>query len=242
MIDAAINASHYILLNKKKGTEGLTSPVSYYPEESNRIKDSLQFYYEEYLANSGNTLLDIKTLIFPIVLSDFLSLEINIGTVPVPHWVSPTQTNKKDRSEIVDNTFLRPQNNGWPTIYFTYSGGVIEVNLPLGMSMSQVRIGYLRFPNNVSSGINVAHGDLAVNGKSVIITSPKAVYASVIKLRGEVVTMSNKTDFTFGNGCYDYSEIDIDPTIIDIVANMAASSIANLRAGNLNIGNAKQDQ
>jgi hypothetical protein len=229
-------------LNQKKGTEGLSGPVSYYPEESNRLRDSLKYYYEEYLVATGNVKLDISNAISPIKLSDFLSLEINIGTVGVPKWILPTQLNKKDRSEISDNTFLKPQNNGWAVIYYTYYNGSVEIFLPLGTTISQIRIGYLRFPLQVSSGINVSHGDLSVNGKSVIITSQKAVYDSVIKLRGEVVIMTDKTDFTFGSGCYDYSETDIDPTIIDMVANMAASSIANMRAGNLSVGNTRQEQ
>lgn len=240
MLDSAINASHSIVLNQKKGTEGLTSPVSYYPEESNRIKDSLRYYYKESATVTGSLSLNITIAVLPFLLSDFLNVEINVGSVGVPKWITPIPINKKDKSEINGNTFLKPQNQGWPVFYFTYSGGILEFLLPGGTGIVEVKIGYLRFPVYVFSGIHVQKSDFSVSGKTVIVTSPKAIYGGVVKMRGEEIENADFASLTLGDVCYDYSIVDIDPNTIDLIASMSATSIANLRAGNLNIGNTKE--
>jgi len=235
MLDVALNIAHITILNQKKGIEGLSAPVSYYPEESNRLKDSLKYYYEDRIFTDVDLSFDVDSNFSTIIVSELLSVQINKGSHGVPSWITPTPIDKKDETEIAGNTFIKPRNGGWLTSYFSYAGGLIEFFLPAGLSISEKRIGILRHPGEVNSGLTVHQTDFTQDGKTVIVTSPKAIINGTIRLRSEVVVIATSNLLTSGDVCYDYLTVDIDPTIIDTVSQMAAQIISSGRFGNLSI-------
>lgn len=238
MLDAVLNTSHISILNQKIGLEGFSSsPV--FPEENVRIKDSLGYYYKTVVVNSSNHKLNILVNLSllnvrPLML--LLDLEVNIGTIGSPNWVIPSPINTKDKTELNGNTFLAPKSTVWNTTYFTYSGGFIELFLGTGISIVQYKIGYLKLPIPLSFGIMKSYSDMQTDNTMVLVSSPRVIYDSIVKFRGEEFEVLNNQLLTTGEVFTDYSTVDVDPKIVDLLSSMSASAIANMRMGVLNSG------
>ena len=238
MLDAALNTSHISILNQKIGLEGFSS-AGYYPEENTRIKDSLGYYYKSIIINTSNHKLNIPanlSLLNEPLLMLFLDLEVNIGTIGNPNWITPSPVNAKDKTELIGNTFLAPKSSIWNTVYFTYSGGLIELIIELNISITQYKIGYLRQPIPLNFGVMKSYSDMQTDNTMVLVSSPRVIYNSIVKFRGEEFEVLNHNLLTVGEVFTDYSIVNVDPKIIDLLSSMSASAIANMRMGVLNAG------
>jgi hypothetical protein len=238
MLDAALNTSHISILNQKIGLEGFSSSPSF-PEENVRMKDSLGYYYKTVTINSSNHKLNFPanlSLINARPLMLLLNLEVNIGTIGSPNWIIPSPVNTKDKTELSGNTFLSPKSTVWNTTYFTYSGGFIELFFGMDVSIVQYKIGYLKQPVSFSFGIMKSFSDMQTDNTMVLVSSPRVVYDSIVKFRGEEFEVVNHNLLTIGEVFTDYSIVDVDPKIVDLLSSMSASAIANMRMGVLNSG------
>ena len=239
MLDAAFNTVHINLLNQKTGMDGSERSLFFHPEESVRMKDALKYYYVEEELVSQNTAVNITVLLTANSLSPLMLLlgfDINLGSVEVPNWVTPTPVNKKDSYELSQNTFTKPQNRAWITSYAVYAKGIMKLLIPPGTSISQVRIGYLRFPVPVSHGIMIRHSDYQTDNTQAIVSSPKALYNGIIKFRGEQVSIVNHLLFTEGEVYTSIADADIDPQLIDVIVPVVAGVLSGGKLGVLNSG------
>lgn len=238
MLDATLNTSHISILNQKIGLEGFSNSPGF-PEENVRMKDSLGYYYKTITINSSNHRLNLPANLSilnvrPVML--LLDVEVNTGTIGTPNWVIPSPINTKDKSELSGNTFLSPKSSIWNTCYFTYSGGFIELFIGVNVSITQYKIGYLKQPIPFAFGIQKNYSDLQTDNTMVLVSSPRVVYDSVVKFRGEEFEVVNNTLLTVGEVYTDYVTVDVDPKIVDLLSSMSASAIAGMRMGVLNAG------
>lgn len=239
MLDAAINAVHVNLLNQKIGSEGLAGNALYYPEESGRLKDALKFYYEEAVITTQSITVNLVTTLAGLSLPSLfllLNFDVNIGSIQVPNWITPSPINRKDAYETSQNTFLKPQSRSWVTSYLTYSKGIVNLLIPPGAAISQVRAGYLRFPGVASHGIMINHSDFQADNETTIVSSPKALYSGTIYFRGQVLSIVDHTLFTEGEVYFGYLPVDIDDQLIDILVPAVAGILAASKLGVLNSG------
>lgn len=239
MLDSTCNAVHEALMNQKIGTEGLVGPVFYYPEESTRIKDSLRFYYEEQLLSTSLTEFDLDALLLVSNLPYhllLLSVDLNIGSIAVPQWVTPTPVNQKDGYEITQNKFLSPQKKEWITSYVTYSGGKLRIACASTMTHVQVRVGYIRRPMPVSHGLLKNFNDTIAGGTTLVVYSPRGTYNAVIYSRGEEITVTTPNLLTAGQYATNTADIDMDPSILGLMCREVASMISASKVGILNAG------
>ena len=169
----------------------------------------------------------------------FLGIDLNIGTELRPNWITPTPVNSKDMSELSQNTFTQAKNSTWMTSYYVYNGGILDISLGTGVDLKQIRVKYLRTVIPVNYGTLVDYTDLQINSVSAICYSPRLLYNGVIRFRGEELIILNRLLFTQGSIVKDFSIVDIDPLMIDVIAPMAAAHISGAKMGVLN-SNEKQ--
>jgi hypothetical protein len=237
MLDAALNTAHADIVNRKTGLENFSGPLSFYPDENGRIKDSLKHYLEERVIQTQSREINVYTALlnasFPLH-HILLGVDVNIGSLQVPVWITPSPVNRKDSEETKQNTFSKPRNTAWVTSYLSYSGIMLDLMLPQGVNIAEVRLTYIRCLDLFDFGVMVNHTDLDTDNINVIVSSSKALYDGNIKFRGEVVNIVNHLLLTEGEVYKGYAIVDIDPQIVPLVAASAAQIIAGLKMGILN--------
>jgi hypothetical protein len=236
MIDACMNVSIDTSIKQRIGMENVVGQNGFYPMENTRMKDSLGYYYQIEELDTTTTSNNIPGLLIAnskpaLLLLD--SIEINIGTKTASIWITPVPVNKKDRQEYQDNVFLKPSNESWKVMYYSYDGRIMSFMLPQGVSLSQIRIGYYRKTPMLSCGTMVNFTDFIGTSVSVIFYSNVSTYNGTTKFRGEEMTIG-KSLFTAGTIVQGFSPIDIDPDILEQACASAAKILMGMKEGIFN--------
>jgi hypothetical protein len=238
MVDSAINTVIDASVKQRIGSENVVGETGFYPSESTRLRNSLGYYYKTETMNSVTPRVNLIRLLAqsqkePLMLLD--NIELNIGTIGSPSWITPVPVSKKDRPDFSNNTFLAPSLATWKNTYFSYDGHYLDFLLPASVVTSQIRLGYYSKPKLVSHGTLVNTVDFVGTEVNVIFYSSTALYNGIKRFRGEEEIVDSIL-LSVGSIVKDFAEVDIDPEILEQVCMGAAKLIVGMRAGILNEG------
>ena len=142
----------------------------------------------------------------------------------------PTPIPYKEKQSVVENVHTKPTASPFFLSYVYVDGQNFNFLVDASVTISKVTCGFIRTPQDMTHGILYYSDDYTIDGDTVMVNSPTAIYDGVTYRRGEEVLIVDHTLLTSGEVLHGYtSSVDVDESVVDEICGRASEIAIKMR-------------